>query len=231
MRPSSSLTASLLLLAGLVACDTDRKPVDETANIEPVGFACVDDFDEVADDPLNPTPPPFCRIGVLGSLQLDGRPLRTVAVIDRGAECNRTEAGDAINIAPGVAARFHAAFQLDPDFVPIDDSPACPAAIGSGPIVPLPAGASAALEFTTTGPIPVPSRGGRHSAAARGRRCKTGRRRLRSLAVARQLPHRHRRTRRGRGFPELSNLRQVLSDEALRCARGFAATLGAPAPL
>ena len=33
------------------------------------------------------------------------------------------------------------------------------------------------------------------------------------------------------GFPELANLRQVLSDEALRCARGFAATLGAPAPL
>ena len=33
------------------------------------------------------------------------------------------------------------------------------------------------------------------------------------------------------GFPDLGNLRQVLSDEALRCARGFAAALGAPAPL
>jgi len=33
------------------------------------------------------------------------------------------------------------------------------------------------------------------------------------------------------GFPGFGNLRQVLSDEALRCARGFAATPGAPAPL
>ena len=33
------------------------------------------------------------------------------------------------------------------------------------------------------------------------------------------------------GFPGFGNLRQLLSDEALRFARGFAATLGAPAPL
>ncbi len=180
---------------------------------------------------MNPTPPPFCRIGVLGSLELDGRPLGTVAVIDRGAECNRTEAGDAVNIAPGVAARFHAAFRLDPDFVAIDDSPACPAAIGSGPMTQLPGGANAALEFTTTGPIPVPTAAGgtllipaavdaRLVDAGSGRMmwrdsCRTDTDEL--VAAA--------------GFPELSNLRQVLSDEALRCARGFAATLGAPAPL
>ena len=119
MRPSSGLTASLLLLGGLVACTEDRKPVDETQTIEPAGFGCLDDIGEVADDPLSPTPAPFCRIGVLGSLKLDGRPVPTVAVIDRGAECNRTPKGYAIDLAPGVAARFHAAFQVDPDFVPI----------------------------------------------------------------------------------------------------------------
>jgi hypothetical protein len=32
-------------------------------------------------------------------------------------------------------------------------------------------------------------------------------------------------------LPGDQSLRQVLSDEALRCARGFAATLGAPATM
>lgn len=231
MRPSSGLTASLLFLWGLAACADDRRPVDETQTVEPVGFGCLEEMDEVADDPLNPTPAPFCRIGVLGSLQLDGRPLPTVAVIDRGAECERTTRGDAINLAPGVAARFHAAFRIDPDFVPLDDSPACPTILGSGPMTGLPDGAPIALEFTTASPVSAPTATGgtliipaaidaRLVEADSGRllwrdSCRTDTAEL--VAAA--------------GFPGFGNLRQVLSDEALRCARGFAATLGAPAPL
>ena len=231
MRPSSGLTASLLLLVGLVACTDDRKPVDETQTVEPIGFGCLDDMGEVVDDPLNPTPAPFCRIGVLGSLKLDGRPVPTVAVIDRGAECNRTPKGYAVDLAPGVAARFHAAFQVDPDFVPMDDSPACPALDVSGPVAALPGGAQTALEFTADATVPATTAAGgtlflpaeasaRLVEAGSGRvlwrdSCRTDKAELTAAA----------------GFPDLGNLRQVLSDEALRCARGFAATLGAPAPL
>ena len=131
--------------------------------VEPVGFGCLDDMGEVVDDPLNPTPAPFCRIGVLGSLKLDGRPVPTVAVIDRGAECNRTPKGYAIDLAPGVAARFHAAFQVDPDFVPMDDSPACPALDVSGPVPALPGGAQTALEFTADAHGARHDRRGRHA--------------------------------------------------------------------
>ena len=169
MRPSSGLTASLLLLVGLAACTDDRKPVDETQTVEPVGFDCLEDLGEVVDDPLNPTPAPFCRIGVLGSVELDGRPAPTVAVIDRGAECNRTPKGYAVDLAPGVAARFHQAFQLDPDFVPMDDSPACPALDVSGPVAALPAGAHTALEFTADATVPATT-AATMSGASRARR-------------------------------------------------------------
>ena len=230
VRPSGGWIVGALLLANLAACAEDRRPVDETRTVEPVGFGCLDDIDEVANDPLNPSPPAFCHVGVLASLRLDGRPLPIAAVIDRGPECIRTANGYKVNLAPGVAARFHAAFRLDPGFVPIDDSPACPAAVGSGPVAALPDGAETALEFTTGGPVPVPTASGRTLIipaavdvrlvdADSGRllwrdSCRTDTAEL--VAAA--------------GFPDLGYLRQVLSDEALRCANGFAATLEAPAP-
>jgi hypothetical protein len=231
VRPSSGLTAYLVLLAGLVACADDRKPVDETQAVEPIGFGCLDDMDEVADDPLNPTPAPFCRIGVLGSVELDGRPVPTVAVIDRGSECNRTPKGYSIDLAPGVAARFHAAFQLDPDFVPMDDSPACPATTGSGPVAALPAGARTALEFTTAATVPAPTAMGGTliiPAAVNARLVEAGSGRVLWRDTCRIDTAEF---TAAAGFPGFGNLRQLLSDEALRCARGFAATLGAPAPL
>jgi hypothetical protein len=186
---------------------------------------------EVADDPLKPPPTSFCRIGLLGALQLDGRPVPTVAVLDHGAECTATPKGYAIDLAPGVAARFHQAFQTDPDFVPMDDSPACPALDGSGPVEALPAGARTALEFTAPATLAAAAAAGgvlllptevtaKLVEAGSGRvlwrdSCRTDTAELTAAA----------------GFPDLGNLRQVLSDEALRCARGFAAALGAPAPL
>jgi hypothetical protein len=220
----------LWLTAGLAACAQETRPVDETATIEPVGFACLADIDEVADDPLAPAPAPYCRIGVLGSLALDGRALPKVAVIDRGAECRRTPEGYAIDLAPGVAARFHAAFRLAPDFVPLDASPACPPTGGSGPVAGLPEGAPLALWFTTAAPVPAPTATGgtlivpaavdaRLVEADSGRvlwrdNCRTDAAELVTAA----------------GFPGFGNMREVLSDEALRCARSFAATLGAPPP-
>ncbi len=223
--------AGLLLILGLVACADDRKPVDETATVEPIGFGCLDQMGEIVDDPLDPAAPPFCRIGVLGGLTLDGRSLPKVAVLDRGNECHRTQDGYAVDLAPGVAARFHSAFATDPDFVPLADSPACPGLDGAGPVPALPAGAQDAIEFATVATIAVTTADGtalnlpaevsaRIIDAATGRsrwldRCRTDATELAAAA----------------SFPDLSNLRQVLSDEALRCARGFAAALGAPAPL
>ena len=229
MRPSSGLTASLLLLVGLVACTDDRKPVDETRTVEPVGFGCLDDMGEVADDPLSPTPAPFCRIGVLGSLKLDGRPVPTVAVIDRGAECNRTPKGYAIDLAPGVAARFHAAFQVDPDFVPMDDSPACPARMSPGRSRRCRRRANApGVHHRRHGA--GAHRGGRHAdppaavdarlvEAGSGRvlwrdSCRTDKAELMAAA----------------GFPDWQPAPGALR-RGLRVRRGFAATLGAPAPL
>lgn len=231
VRPSSGWTASLVLLAGLTACGGDRKPVDETQTVEPVGWGCLARLGELADDPLNPLEAPFCRIGLLNSLKLAGKPVATVAVIDRGAECTSTAKGFAIDLAPGVAARFHEAFLLEPDFVPMDRSPACPPLDGSVAAVALPGGAQTALEFTAPAILATPTAAGGTILlptavtatlieAGSGRvlwreRCATDTAELTAAA----------------GFPELANLRQVLSDEALRCARGFAATLGAPAPL
>ena len=225
---------SLLVMAAfglLAACADDEKPVMELQTPEPIGFGCLAEMDEVADDPLNPAPPPFCRIGVLGALKLDGKPLPKVAVLDRGNECVRGPKGYAVDIAPGVAARFHGAFTTDPDFVPMADSPACPDLGGSGAVPALPAGATDAIEFATVNIVPATAADGtalqlpadvsaRLIEARTGRilwqdRCRLDTAELTTAA----------------GFPEIGNLRQVLSDEALRCARGFAAALGAPPPL
>jgi hypothetical protein len=225
------MPATLLLLTWLVACADDRKPVDETQVVESIGFDCLDDMGEIADDPLNPAPPPFCRIGVLGALQLDGRPLPNVAVLDRGDECVRSQKGFTVDLAPGVTARFHAAFQTDPDFVPVVDSPACPDLGGADAVPALPAGAGDAIEFATVAIVPATAADGTAlllpaQITARLIDAQTGRVRWqdRCRGDTAELTT-------AAGFPELANLRQVLSDEALRCARGFAATLGADAPV
>ena len=201
MRPISGLTASLLLLVGLVACTDDRKPVDETQTVEPVGFGCLDDIGEVVDDPLNPTPAPFCRIGVLAALQLDGRPVPTVAVIDRGAECSRTPKGYAIDLAPGVAARFHAAFQARPRLRAHGRQPGLPAA-GC-----LRAGYGVAGRRANRARVhhrrhrAGHDRRRQHAVPAGRRERPAGRGRLRPRALAGHLPHRHGRAHRRREFP------------------------------
>ena len=111
---------------------------------------------------------------------------------------------------------------------------ACEGPIGpqgdTGPIPALPGGAQTAIEFTTVAHTSVQDAAGntlilpsqveaRLVDAVTGRpiwhdRCDVDISELRSAA----------------SLPDESNLRQVLSDEALRCAQGFAATLGAPAP-
>jgi hypothetical protein len=221
----------LALLALLAACADGRKPVDETATIEPVGWGCLDRIGEVVDDPLSPAPPPYCRIGVLSGLQRDGRTLPVTAVLDRGAECRATAQGFALDLAPGVAARFHAAFIDNPSFVPMGDSPSCPPQGDTGPLPPLPGGAQTAIEFITTETAPTQDAAGdrlilpaevqaRLIDAVTGHliwqdRCRTDMPELQAAA----------------SLPGDQSLRQVLSDEALRCARGFAATLGAPATM
>lgn len=224
-------TVSLSLLALLAACSDDRKPVNETATIEPVGWGCLSRVGEVADDPLDPTPPAYCRVGLLSGLQRDGRALPVTAIVDRGAECRPTAQGFVVDLAPGVAARFHGAFIDNPSFVAMSDSPACPAEGDTGPLPTLPGGAQTAIEFVTTSSTPAQDAAGNtlilpSQVEARlidpvtGKliwhdRCDVDIAELRAAA----------------SLPGLDNLRQVLSDEALRCARGFAATLGAPAPV
>ena len=231
MSPRALATASLALLPLLAACSDERKPVNETATPEPVGWGCLDRDGEVVNDPLDPAPPPYCRIGLLSGLQRDGRALPVTAVVDRGAECRPTAQGFVLDLAPGVAARFHAAFIANPSFVPMSDSPACPPEGDTGPLPALPGGAQTAIEFTTTATAATQDADGnelilpaevqaRLVDAVTGRpiwqdRCRTDMAELRAAA----------------SLPGESNLRQVLSDEALRCARGFAATLGAPAPI
>lgn len=231
MSPRAFATATLALLALLAACSDDRKPVNEIATPEPIGWGCLDRDGEVVNDPLAPTPPPFCRIGMLSGLQRDGRALPITAVVDRGAECRPTARGFVLDLAPGVAARFHAAFIDNPSFVPMSDSPACPPEGDTGPLPALPGSAQTAIEFTTTATAATQDADGnelilpaeveaRLVDAVTGQliwqdRCRTDMAELQAAA----------------SLPGESNLRQVLSDEALRCARGFAATLGAPAPL
>jgi hypothetical protein len=231
VSPRAFATASLALLSLLAACADDRKPVDETATIQPVGWGCLDRVGEIADDPLDPTPPAFCRIGLLSGLQQNGHALPVTAIVDRGAECRPTAQGFAVDIAPGVAARFHAAFVDNPSFVPLADSPACPPEGDTGPLPVLPGGAQTAIDFVTTASAPAQDAAGnrlilpaevgaRLVDAVTGRtiwqeRCRTD---LAGLEAAASLPGDQ-------------NLRQMLSDEALRCARGFAASLGAPALL
>jgi hypothetical protein len=221
----------LALLALLAACADDRKPVDETATIEPIGWGCLDRVGEVVDDPLDPAPPPFCRIGVLSGLQRDGSTLPVTAVLDRGAECRPTAQGFVLDLAPGVAARFHRTFIDNPSFVPMSNSPACPPQGDTGPLPPLPGGAQTAIEFITTATAPSQDAASdrlilpaevqaRLIDAVTGHliwqdRCRTDMAELQAAA----------------SLPGEQSLRQVLSDEALRCARGFAASLGAPATM
>ena len=230
MLPRSLAGICLPLLCLLAGCADDRKPVDETASIEPIGWGCLDRIGELVNDPLHPEPPPYCRIGVLSGLQRAGRALPVTAVLDRGSECWPTPQGFMVDLAPGVAARFHAAFMDNPSFVPMADSPACPPQGDTGPIPALPGGTQTAIEFTTVAHASVQDAAGntlilpsqveaRLVDAVTGRpiwhdRCDVDIAELRSAA----------------SLPDESNLRQVLSDEAQRCARGFAATLGAPAP-
>ena len=43
------ITTSLLLVLALAACSDGRKPVDETATVEPIGFGCLDEMDEAVN--------------------------------------------------------------------------------------------------------------------------------------------------------------------------------------
>ena len=63
MSPRALATASLALLALLAACADDRKPVDETATPEPVGWGCLDRDGEVVNDPVGAVTSP----GTMGS--------------------------------------------------------------------------------------------------------------------------------------------------------------------
>lgn len=224
-------TVSLSLLALLAACAEDRKPVNETATPEPVGWGCLSRVGEVVNDPLAPAPPPYCRIGLLSGLQRDGRALPVTAVVDRGAECRPTAQGFVLDLAPGVAARFHAAFIANPSFVPMSDSPACPPEGDTGPLPALPGGAQTAIEFVTSSSTPAQDAAG--NALILPSQVEA---RLIDPVTGNLLWHDRcdvdvAELRAAASLPGLDNLRQVLSDEALRCARGFAATLGAPAPI
>jgi hypothetical protein len=230
VRPFRVLSASVFI-AVCTACSGEREPVDETATVEPIGWGCLDRAGELADDPLNPAPAPYCRIGVLNGLKLEGRPEPVAAVIDHGSECSTTTKGFAIDLAPGVAARFNRAFQLERDFVPLSESPACPSLASTGVVPALPGGATIAVEFLTVSTVSAPSAADETyvlPAAVEARLIEAG--------SGRVLWHDTCRTDTAElsaaaSFPGSDNLRQVLTAEALRCADGFAAALGAPPPI
>ena len=120
MRRRLLVVAGLALLA---ACADHQKTVNETATVEPVGWGCLNRVGELADDLMNPTPPPFCRIGILSGLQQEGRALPVTAVLDRGAGSWPAAEALVIDLTPGVAAPFHAAFADNPSFVPLATAP------------------------------------------------------------------------------------------------------------
>lgn len=222
--------AALALALTTAACGGVEYP--QEARTPPPGseFACLGDADEVLNDPLNPIAP-ICRIGDLTAVQVDGRLVPGVTVVERGPICRHTQHGYAIDLAPQVVARLYARYQSEPTFVPLQDSPTCPSLDEAPKLVALPGGTKALLEITTVASVPatgptgiaylLPAAvAGRLVDAQTGRvlwqgTCRTDAPEL--LAAA--------------SFPDTDNLERILAGEAEGCAAAFGTPLGAPTPL
>jgi hypothetical protein len=149
-----------VLLAAAGCGQIERSRTEDLESMQraaaaPTGFECLAAIDEVALDPLKAATGPSCRIGRLTAVRVAGRPVPAVAVIERGPVCRHTPKGYAIDLAPGVAARVHRDLQLEPGFVPLADSPACPS-LDAGVADPaLPGESTAVLEVTTVATVPA----------------------------------------------------------------------------
>lgn len=233
MQPYRSirLPALLMLLLAATGCGPGIEYPDQTqAAPQSTGFACLDDADEVLNDPLNPVTP-VCRIGDLTAVQVDGRPVPGVTVVERGPICHHTPHGYAVDLAPQVVARLYARYQSEPTFVPLQDSPTCPSVDEGAKLVTMASGTKALLEITTvasvtaTGPTGIgyllpATVAGRLVEVQSGKvvwqgTCRTDAPEL--LAAA--------------SFPDLGNLERILAGEAEGCAAAFGTPLGAPTPL
>lgn len=221
------LTTGLALALVLAACARDRHPTDETgAPVPPVGFACVGNVDELANDPLHPAGPPACRVGTLAAVTVDGKPVPGVMVVEHGPTCAHAADGYVVDLAPAVVQRLYGRYQSEPTFVPLQDSPACPAATMQ-PV----GGATSRLEITTTATAPATGPNGENylfSATVTAKLVET--------ATGRVLWQDSCRPdlvelKAAATFPDPGNLRRVLAGEAERCAAGFGGALGAPVPL
>ena len=223
----------LLATAGCSRIEQSRKEDLENlrqAAAPPTGFECLAAVGEVADDPMHAAAVrPARRPAGCGSRR---RPPGAAGGRDRaGPVCRPAAGGLAVDLSAGVVARVYRAFQLEPGFVPLADSPACPS-LDAGIADPaLPAGSTTLLELTTVATIPATSAAGvayRLPAAVAGRlvearsgrvlwqdTCRTDTSELQAAAT----------------FPDTPNLERILAAEADRCAQGFAAALGAPSPL
>lgn len=226
------LPATLALALTAAACADAERPTDETAPPPPpVGFHCVANIDEVADDPLDPETAPACRIGELAAVTVGGRPVPAVTLVERGPLCHHTPQGYVVDLAPSVASRLYDRYASEPTFTPLGDSPTCPDTTTRSTPVNLTGGEAARLEVTTVATVPATGPSGQRwvfSAAVDGRlvdtrtgrvlwqdTCRTDTAELQAAAT----------------FPDIGNLRRVLAGEAERCVAGFAAALGAPVPL
>ena len=230
MPPRTFAIASLALLALLPACaNQDRDKTDEAPAPQPIGWSCLGRVGEVRDDPLHPAAPAQCRIGVLAALRAAGRAMPVTAVVDRGGECRSTERGLELDLAPRVVARFHAAFDGSPGYVPLADSPACPSLDAAQPT--LPGGSAALLEIATVATVPATSAAGvayRLPATVTGRLVEARIGRLLWLETCRTNGS---ELQAATTFPDDTNLARMLDAAADACARTFATALGAPPPL
>ena len=229
MPPRTIATASLALLALLAACAQDRDKGDEAPTPQPIGWSCLGRIGEVRDDPLHPAVPAQCRIGVLAALRADGRALPVTTVVERGGECRSTGRGLELDLAPRVVARFHAAFDGSPGYVPLAGSPFCPSLDAAAPA--LPAGSTALLEIATAATVPATSAAGvayRLPATVTGRLVEARSGRLLWQDTCRTNVS---ELQAATTFPDDTNLARMLDAAADACARTFATALGAPPPL
>jgi hypothetical protein len=220
------VVVALALAAAACAPDSPSSPQATPAT----GFACLDNADEVMNDPMHPVEP-VCRIGDLTAVTIEGQPVPGVAVLERGPVCRHTAQGYAVDLAPQVAARLYRRYQSEPAFTPLQDSPTCPSLDDGAKVVTLPGQPRALLEITTAASVPatgptgiaylLPATvAGRLVEAESGRvlwqgTCRTDAPEL--LAAAR--------------FPDIGNLERILAGEAEGCAKAFGTPLGAPTPL
>ena len=236
MKPYRVRVGLCLLLAAAGCSQIEQSRKEDLENrrqlaAAPTGFECLERVGEVVDDPMHAATGPTCRIGRLDAVRVQGRPVPPVAVVERGPVCRQTPKGLAIDLATGVAARVYRDFQLDPGFVPLADSPACPSLEAGIADPALPAGSTSLLEVTTVATIPATSASGvvymlpatvagRLVEARSGRvlwqdTCRTNTSELTAAAT----------------FPDTMNFERLLAAAADNCAQRFAAALGAPSPL